>query len=653
MGLTNGRIHEGTKAAAAQFSEAAKWIWHDTQLKENVYCDFFDTYSYHSGSVKLLISADSNYCVYLNGEYAASGQYPDFPHYKVYDEIDLTPFSRAGTNHLAVTVWHYGVSNMSYYPGRAALRYEILNDGETVCCSDERTLSRMNPCFQSGYQKIITWELGFSFLYDMNHEDAWKNGTLAGFCPSILVEQDLPMHCRPVKRCTVGEPVQTDLLKADGDRHFLMDLKRETAGYLTFRVKSAVPQRMTVCYGEHLADGNVRRKIGERDFSAEIVLKPGENTYTNYFRRFGLRYLEFFCEEPIEVEYFTVLPVEYPLKKEEKIFADETDQKIYDTAIRTLQLCMHDHYEDTPWREQGLYALDSRNQMLFGYYGFREYDFPRANLLLFSKDRRSDNLLSICVPSQDRLAIPSFSLYYIIAVREYLLYTKDMTLLDEVYPKLVAITDAFLKKMENGGVPIFTEECYWNFYEWSDGLAGSIGSVEEKYFDSLLNCLLIMALEAMAVISDFAGAEQCYEETAEKLRRYVRSHFYDEEKRLIVDNDHSHSFSELANSFAILSGVLQGEEAEYAAEQLYSENNGLTPVTLSMLGFLYDALLKVNQEKYRDYILKDIRRRYGAMLDKGATSFWETEKGEADFDNAGSLCHGWSALPVYYLNRMM
>lgn len=36
------------------------------------------------------------------------------------------------------------------------------------------------------------------------------------------------------------------------------------------------------------------------------------------------------------------------------------------------------------------------------------------------------------------------------------------------------------------------------------------------------------------------------------------------------------------------------------------------------------------------------------MLDQGATSFWETIKGEEDFHCAGSLCHGWSALPVYY-----
>ena len=41
------------------------------------------------------------------------------------------------------------------------------------------------------------------------------------------------------------------------------------------------------------------------------------------------------------------------------------------------------------------------------------------------------------------------------------------------------------------------------------------------------------------------------------------------------------------------------------------------------------------------------------MLEKGATSFWETINGDADFGNAGSLCHGWSAMPIYYLNRLL
>ena len=27
-------------------------------------------------------------------------------------------------------------------------------------------------------------------------------------------------------------------------------------------------------------------------------------------------------------------------------------------------------------------------------------------------------------------------------------------------------------------------------------------------------------------------------------------------------------------------------------------------------------------------------------------------KGDADFENAGSLCHGWSAMPIYYYNKL-
>ena len=63
------------------------------------------------------------------------------------------------------------------------------------------------------------------------------------------------------------------------------------------------------------------------------------------------------------------------------------------------------------------------------------------------------------------------------------------------------------------------------------------------------------------------------------------------------------------------------------------------------------ALLEFG-DKYKKFILNDIRSKYGAMLAQGATTFWETEKGWRDFDNAGSLCHGWSALPVYYLSKL-
>ena len=76
------------------------------------------------------------------------------------------------------------------------------------------------------------------------------------------------------------------------------------------------------------------------------------------------------------------------------------------------------------------------------------------------------------------------------------------------------------------------------------------------------------------------------------------------------------------------------------------------PATLSMHTFRYEALLKENRDVYKDEILDEIDHVYFRMLRMGATSFWETELGSRDFSYAGSLCHGWSAMPIYYYKTL-
>ena len=55
---------------------------------------------------------------------------------------------------------------------------------------------------------------------------------------------------------------------------------------------------------------------------------------------------------------------------------------------------------------------------------------------------------------------------------------------------------------------------------------------------------------------------------------------------------------------------------------------------------------------YEAYVLDEIRTVYGKMLDAGSTTVWETALGSVDFHNAGSLCHGWSAVPIYVFYRL-
>ena len=56
----------------------------------------------------------------------------------------------------------------------------------------------------------------------------------------------------------------------------------------------------------------------------------------------------------------------------------------------------------------------------------------------------------------------------------------------------------------------------------------------------------------------------------------------------------------------------------------------------------------MGDKNYQKFILNDIDIVYKKMLDADATTFWETELGEKDFDNAGSLFLRWRALPIYY-----
>jgi hypothetical protein len=73
----------------------------------------------------------------------------------------------------------------------------------------------------------------------------------------------------------------------------------------------------------------------------------------------------------------------------------------------------------------------------------------------------------------------------------------------------------------------------------------------------------------------------------------------------------------------------------------------LIPVTLSHSIFKYDALMK-KKETYARFVFRDIARQWGYMLENEATAFWETIEGARDFGNAGSLCHGWSAIPIRF-----
>lgn len=630
----------------------AKWIWCNDKPDCDEYGEFIDTFAFNSGKALLYISADSNYTAYLNGEIVAFGQYADFPYDKVYDVIDITEYCKKGNNRLAIRVWYYGLETTQvYYQGKAGLLYCVTDGDNLLCESCEDTLSRMSPSYMNHRKQIITGQLGYGFGYNAVGEDDWIVCGDDGFMPSVLVEQNLPLRERPCNRLVMKKVALGKEIKRLCENRILYDLGKEYVGFLKLSVTSLKEQDVVISYGEHIVDGSVRRIIDDRDFSVLYRAKTGENEFTNTFRRLGCRYLEIQSESPITVNEIGIIPTMYEVEVKPYPELNEKQTKIYEMCVETLRLCMHEHYEDCPWREQALYCMDSRNQMLCGYYAFGETKFPRANLELISKDNRKDGLLSICYPMSGELVIPSFSLHYITACREYLEYSGDKEFIKSIYPKLESVVATFVNRIENGLIkPFCDSNDYWNFYEWRNGLDGH-SKKDNKDPDLILNSLLSLTLQNLAVICEELNIENEYRLISDELNQNIRETFYSQENEVFYDFTDYSSYSQLGNSLAILCGAASNSDALKICERLI-DDRGMTPVTVSMSCFKYEAWLKTNKALYREKVLEDIENIYTPMIEFGSSTVWETADGESDFDNAGSLCHGWSALPIYYYNTL-
>lgn len=579
---------------------------------------------------EMFIACDSMYAVYLNDKLIAFGQCADYPHKRFCDRVSFNVTE--AFNSFRVESWYLGENSLTYLNGEPFVAFKIIQEGNVLAESSAKTLSRIMTNYKNGYLKKITMQLGYSFYYDNS-----KENILPYIESSFIGEAEFEI--RPISGLKLADRPKTDVLKQDGG--YLIDLGKETVGFLDVDFISSSEQELLIAYGEHAENGNVSRIIANRDFSVEFKAKSGRNVYLNPFRRLAGRYLQVFCKNPIDIAYLGIRPVERDLIEIKREFDDPLVQKIYDTSVYTLKCCMHEHYEDCPWREQALYNLDSRNQMLCGYFAFEGFDFQRHNLVLMAHAKPvGDGFMPLCFPSEFDRYIPFFSLAYVLQVCEYIKYTNDKSILAEVGERVTSIMQAFGKRIDESGLIPDVALPGWNFYEWTDASSGSDDKATDKskVYDLILNCCYVY----VCGIYDLTFGTKT---EADDIRRVIKEKFYDEKIGLFKFSTYNSSFTQLGNAMAILAGV--GDKS--VADKMLSED--LVKVSFSTSAFLYDALLTFGND-YKDYIINDIKQKYSKMLDCGATTFWETEKGYKDFNGAGSLCHGWSAIPVYYFTLL-
>ncbi len=666
----------------------AKWIWPENCETVNAYAWFEDAFDATGEQpIEVRISVSGEYVLFLNDEVAGFGQYSDWPESKTFNLHQLA--CKEGENRFRLWVWHQNLDCSMDVAAPARVWFQVSQGRNILMASDEDTPCRQDVRYRQGSMWMITGQLGYGFEFDGRQ-------ALPPMGKAVVVDAPAELNPRPIRKLALGKMQRASLcgqgvyseenpqidrlstrmrraalskrldgemmeedgwMQADsGDGIYLIyDLGRESVGYFTLDIDLSQDAEILVGFGEHLKDQRVRMEIESRNFVARITLPAGRTQFTHWFRRWGCRYLQLHIPaKRARVRSAGILPVDYPVDESAAFrCGDGLHNRIFDVSRHTLKMCMHSHYEDCPWREQALYAMDSRIQMLCGYSAFGETDMPRESLRLLARSIREDGMLELCAPAKIAITIPCFSLAFIIALWEYVLYTGDVSLAEELLPTSLRILEAVQARDDGRGrINCFKEKKYWNFFEWQPGLDGGEIVAQDEHpvrAEGLLTAYYALALEAAEKLC--AVLEKDGAVLKERRSRTVAAlnDFWDAEKGLyaaFLQDGEKSVYSALMQSLALLCGAADEDRAKNLRERL-AKGEGMIPVTLNDAMSRYQALMQ-DEETYADFVFDEIAEIWGRMLCEGATSFWETELGDRDFNNAGSLCHGWSAVPVYF-----
>lgn len=678
----------------------AEWICATEHTEEaiNQYFDYYKTFEISTvDNTVLLISAHSQYAIFINDFFVDCGQYADYEEYQIYDMIDITKYVHIGSNSLKVIQYFMGYDAAIQRNQKSGVIFEIQQDEKIITYSNEECLYRRNNKYLHGEMEYVSAQLGPSFHYISSRKnETYQKCALADKpknlfkrpIDKLLIEKEVSgkivkqgYFVDITKKVDIGLKMQnaslndchilsvddnenniikwniSDITTSDGI-YFILDMGEESVGYLSFAIETVEDCSILIGWGEHINDRRVRSYLDGRNFAVEYFATKGKNEFIYPFKRMGLRYMQVHIySKSGAIKNFGIRKTYYRLNKGNIKSSDWLVQKIYDVAEHTLECCMHDHYEDCPWREQAMYAMDSRIQMLCGYYTFGEFDFPRESLRIMAKSVKTDGLVELCAPGKLCLTIPSFTAAFVRSVYEYVLYSGDIVFFNDISDTLEHIISCFENRIEgNNLVAAYRGVQYWNFYEWREGNDGVVSpqctDLQTERYDCILNAFIVDAFRCYAKLSLWAKNDKSYIKymaLADRMSSAIHKEFWDisdglYRSYLIEKEEKCSEYSELTQALMLYINAVPTEFKDDLMQKLASEK--LIPCALSTAIYKYEALLS-DSEKYGKYVFDDLKKVFGKMLDLGATTFWETEIGADDFGYAGSLCHGWSAFASY------
>lgn len=419
--------------------------------------------------------------------------------------------------------------------------------------------------------------------------------------------------------------------KCETDGGILFDFGKETFGYLNVE-NAGEDEKLHVSYGE------TKEEALDVDHSVLFEDVSGKKNYRLRQRAFRYIFVTGGKNVDVSAEY-EYLPVEYKGRFE----CDNADvNKIWQTSAYTMRLTS---------REVHLEAV-KRDRWLWGGDAYQIYKFN--NYLFFDKEliRRSTIALRGKEPVFEHInTITDYSFYWVIGLKEYLLYYDDVEFIKFIYKRAVTLMDYASKRVNKDGF-ITKVDDDWIFIDWSDIDKDGALCAEQM--------LYIEANKTMAYLAEKIGENgEKYKKTADELTEKMNKFFWSDEKKAYIDTYESgrNNVTRHANIFAIMYDIATEEQKKSIIENVL-KNDNITQITTPYFeGYELDVF---GMTENFDYIENKINTYWKGMIDLGATTIWEEYNPELSgtdhYKMYGgkynkSLCHAWGAAPIYLLGK--
>ncbi len=357
----------------------------------------------------------------------------------------------------------------------------------------------------------------------------------------------------------------------------------------------------------------------------------------------ALRYLRVDASPGLTVEQVRLRASTYPVQYRGAFeSSDPLLNRIWAHAAYTLRLCMREVFLDGIKRDRLPWVGDLYLAGLANAYAFHDAGIMRRTLVA---------LYGAEPERVDFSGILDYSFFWILALHDYALHFGDLAFLGAMQPRLERLLRV-LEAKRDGDDLIPTERCRWLFVDWAE--------VDKTGHSACLEFLSIQALDAAARMFQWLGAAEAAAEwrtKTERRRAAARRRFWLEGAGAFRDCSGSTRAGRHANFLAVLA------EVPTAGQRTRLVDGILRNPAIPAVGTPYMRTLEATAMArcgLPGEMVGGLRDYWGGMLDAGASSFWERYDAAAAGDAHGamygrpygaSLCHAWSAGPVFLLSR--